>query len=200
MHKQKNRWGLWTAIALTCSMTLGCGLFSRFSFNTTSKATPTPTTINGGGGGGENTGSNPCEGLSGTLELQLLIGPSEAVGLEPYTMAEIPFVVKTEGDAFLIEGGGPVQYYEDILEAEWGSFSVKFEGDTTISGECVSKDDIGMLNLNLEMDGSQTVEVVVEGVMTTFPWEGTPQLNTSFQIEDGTQQEGEGWVLILHLN
>jgi len=51
MRKQKNRWGLWTAIALTCSMTLGCGLFSRFGFNTTSKASPTPTTINGGGGG-----------------------------------------------------------------------------------------------------------------------------------------------------
>jgi len=190
MRKQKNRWGLWTAIALACSMTLGCGLFSRFGFNTTSKATR----------GGENTGSNPCEGLSGTLELQLLIGPSEAVGLEPYTMAEIPFVVKTEGDVLLIKGGGPVQYYEDILEAEWGSFSVKFEGDTTISGECVSKDDIGMLNLNLEMDGSQMVEVVVEGVKTTFPWTGTPKLNTSFQIVDGAQQQGEGWVLILHLN
>ncbi|MEA3326347.1 MAG: hypothetical protein U9R53_03445 [Chloroflexota bacterium] len=198
MRNKNNRWGLWTAIALTCLMTLGCGLFSRFGFNTTSKATPTPTTINGGGG--VLPVSDPCKDLSGTLELQLLIGPSDAVGLKPYTMAEIPFIVKHEGDAFLVEGGGPVQYYEDVLEAEWGSFTVKFEGDTTVSGECVSKDEKGVLNVNLVMNGSQTVEVIVEGVMTTFPWEGTPQLSTSFPIEDGAQQEGEGWVLILHLN
>jgi len=86
------------------------------------------------------------------------------------------------------------------LEAEWGSFTVKFDGETTISGECVSKDAKGILSVLLEMDGSQTVEVVVEGVTSTFPWVGTPQLNTSFPIEDGAQVQGEGWVLVLHLN
>ena len=200
MLNKNNRWGLWTSIALTCLMTLACGLFSGLGLNTTSKATPTSTKTSGGGGGVEIPDSNPCEGISGTFELQLLIGPSDAVGLEPYTMADIPFVVKSEQGMFFVEGGGPVQYYEDILDAEWGSFTVKFDGETTVSGECVSLDENGILNVILEMNGTQTVEVVVDGAQTSFPWEGTPQLSTSFPIKNGAQQEGEGWLLILHLN
>jgi hypothetical protein len=143
---------------------------------------------------------NPCDGLSGSLKLELLIGPSDAVGLEPFTFADIPFVVVREGDSYRVTGGGPIQYYEDVYQAEWGTFSVTFDGETTLGGECISNDETEVLTIDLEMAGEQTIEVVYDGITTTFPWEGTPRMILNFPIEDGAQEQGEGWVVILHLN
>jgi len=200
MRNKMSPWGLWSAIAITCLMTLACGLLSNTGTTTPSEATPTSTEVTGGIVATQTPEPNPCEDLSGTIELQLLVGPSDAVGLDPYTIANIPFVVVSQDGIFIIEGGGPVQYYQDVYEAEWGSFSVTFEGETTISGGCIPNGDQGTLNVIIEMVGSQTVEVVVEGMTTTYPWEGTPQLNASFPLKEGAQQAGEGWLLILHLN
>jgi len=46
----------------------------------------------------------------------------------------------------------------------------------------------------------RTVEVIFEGIQTTYPWTGTSHLEANFLLEEGAQQEGEGWILILHLN
>jgi hypothetical protein len=199
MFNQKKRWRLWAILVPVCFLTLSCSLFS--GLGNTVAPTPTPTTI---GGGGivvtEQEPQNPCEGVTGKLELQLLVGPSEAVGLEPMTYAEIPFSTVVEGNSYLITSGGPVDYYEDVYEAEWGTYTVTFEGETTIQGECMPGDGTGTLNFSLEMSGEQIVEVVVEGAVSTYPWAGTPQIEASFPLEEGAQVSGEGWTLILHLN
>ena len=201
MHKITRRWQLWSLLALTCLINAACGLFSGVNDETSPEATRTPTEMSSGSPVSTQTPkTNPCQNLSGTIELQLLVGPSDAVGLDPYTIANIPFVVVSQDGIFIIEGGGPVQYYQDVYEAEWGSFTVTFEGETTVSGGCIPNGDQGTLNVIIEMVGSQTVEVVVEGMTTTYPWEGTPQLNASFPLKEGAQQAGEGWLLILHLN
>ena len=132
--------------------------------------------------------------------MQLLIGPSEAVGLTPYTFANIPFQVVNVDSSYLVEGGGPVEYYEDILTADWGSFAVVFEGDTTVSGECIASDGDGTLNVMVEMAGQQTVVVTVDAMEYTYPWEGSPTVEASFPLTDGAQVGGEGWALTLHLN
>lgn len=196
MFSHQKRWGNWIVLAVVCLLISSCNLPFGDGGDGVSMPTPTPTLLPGAGQPGEN----PCEGLSGWIELQLLVGPSEAVGLEPYTMAHIPFTVSREGEVYLVEGSGQTDFYEDVLEAEWGSYSVQFDGDLRISGTCVGAEAPGTLNVYLEMDGEQTVVVVVDGQEMTTPWAGTPTLTASFTIQDGAQQSGEGWTLILHLN
>ena len=198
MASRKKHLISWTIFLLVCSLITSCNLTSGAGGGTI--ATPTPTTPPDGGVGQPEQQNNPCEGLTGTLELQLLVGPSEAVGLTPFTMANVPFTVMGEGDVYLVQGNGPVEYYEDVLEAEWGSYAVQFEGETTVSGTCVADGASGTLNVYLQMEGEQTVVIVVEGMETTYPWAGTPSVTASFPIEDGAQQSGEGWALILHLD
>ena len=199
MVSQSKRWLSGITLVLVCLFTTSCNLLS--SLGGGAATTPTPTTLPGGGVGQPTAeGVNPCEGLTGTLEMQLLIGPSEAVGLTPFAFAAIPFAVVTSGNVYLVEGNGPVEYYEDTLTAEWGSYTVQFEGETAVSGTCVADSGTGALNVYLEMDGQQTVIIVVEGTETTYPWTGTPTVTASFPIANGAEFGGEGWNLILHLD
>ncbi|MGC9385276.1 MAG: hypothetical protein ACP5D6_11810 [Kosmotogaceae bacterium] len=147
----------------------------------------------------DKSAENPCEGVSGTLELQILVGPSEVVGLTPTTVGQIPFNVVSDGNIYNIEGGGPFDYFVETESYEWGTYTVTFEGDALVKGNCVSTDLGGMLNVNVELIGEQNVEVVYEGISTNYPWSGTPQITVNLPLEEGAQQEGEGWVLILHL-
>ena len=186
-------------IFLLVSLTVsGCKLLSGPVDSIT--ATPTPTTLPAGDLEQPEEPQNLCEGLAGTLELQLLVGPSEAVGLTPFTFAAIPFTTISEGEVYLVQGNGPTEYYEDVLEAEWGSYTVQFDGETTVSGTCVADDTSGTLNVYVQMEGEQMVVIVVEGVEHTYPWVGTPSITASFPIVDGALVEGEGWQLILNIN
>ena len=198
MISRKTHLILWTVLIMVSFLVSGCNLLSSPADSNT--ATPTTTTLPGGGVGEPDEPENPCEGLAGTLELQLLVGPSEAVGLTPYTMANIPFIVTGEDGVYLVQGNGATEYYEDVLEAEWGSYTVQFEGETKVSGTCVADDASGTLNVYVQMEGKQTVVIVVEGMETTYPWAGTPSVTASFPLEDGAQQGGEGWQLVLHID
>ncbi len=116
MFGRKHHWSLWILLFLIAFITSSCRLFSGSGFTNTTNPTQTPTVT----GGAFMPGQNPCEGISGKLEMQLLVGPSEAVGLEPYTFAEIPFQVVKEGDSYRITAAGPVDYYEDVLDRGLG--------------------------------------------------------------------------------
>lgn len=198
------QWKKWPLIGLTllllAATTLSCSLLSTQGGASPAAATPTSTEMAGDNLPPTSTPDNPCEGLSGTIEMQLLVGPAEAVGLAPYTFAFIPFQVTREGEAYIVSGGGPVEYYQDVLTADWGSFSVTFDGDTTISGVCLPSSSSGTLDVRVEMDGQQMVVVVVDGMETSYPWEGSPQVNASFPLVEGAEVSGEGWLLVLHLN
>ena len=88
----KNR--SWLGImATTILFMMACSVFSGLSPVTEPDAlTPTPT---GGGFPKVNTpsGSSRCDSLNGELELQVLVGPAEVVGLEPLAIGSIPFSV-----------------------------------------------------------------------------------------------------------
>jgi hypothetical protein len=202
MRRYGSRWLLLINLTLICSFLTGCGILSRTNLNPQpgSNPTPTATEILGAQPGTKIPTQNPCQGLEGSLDLQILVGPSEAVGLEPVTVGEIPFVVLQEGDSYLVEGGGPLQSYSDVLTANWGTYTVTFEGDTIVTGECVLAGEEAGLVLTVEMSGDQNVEIIYEGTQMNYPWSGTTQIEASLPIQDGAQQQGEGWVLILHLN
>ena len=177
---------------------LGCRVFSGLT--NVIQSIPTPTQPGGGIIKQETLAPDPCSGLTGSLELKLLVGPSGAIGLEPYTSATIPFKVDSSEGIHQVAGNGPITYYEDILQAEWGSFSVKFEGETEISGTCFSHEDRAWLDIVLQMNGEQIVTVIIDGMEMAYPWSGTPTIQASFPLEEGAQAMGEGWLLLLHLN
>ena len=186
----------WLLIPLTLT---ACGLFGSTGNPTTqpADATATPTTIAGGTAASPTPEENPCEGLSGSLEMQILVGPSDAVGLEPVAVGDLPFSVVTEGRPYLVEGGGNLNY-EDMLTAEWGTYTVTMDMLAEVSGECVP-DGQGSLDLNVTAQGEQLVEVEAEGFHGEYPWEGEQSLELAFPLVEGAQAQGEGWVFTLHL-
>ncbi len=151
-------------------------------------ATPTP-----------EASANPCAGLSGELETQIMVGPAEVVGLEPVAVGSIPFAITSDEPPYTVEGQGSLSY-EDVLQQEWGTYSVSLEMDGTVNGVCTEEDGTPMLDLTITMSGEQMVEVSVGGQNWQYPWSGEHSLNLSFPLEDGANAEGEGWSFVLHLD
>jgi hypothetical protein len=167
-----------------------------------SAASPTPTDTPSPPGGGVPSPTpqpNPCAGLSGEIEVQVLVGPADAVGLEPVAVGTIPFAVTGSEAPYTVQGDGPISY-EAVLEAEWGTYEVMMDVQTTVSGECVVDSDGGGLHLTVEISGEQMVEVTAEGFHGEYPWAGTQSVTVDLPLVDGAAAEGEGWVLVLHLD
>jgi hypothetical protein len=127
-----------------------------------------------------------------------LVGPAEAVGLEPVAVGNVPFSVAADEAPFVVQGGGGISY-ADVLVEEWGTYEVTLDLDTSISGECVADDGSTRLDLVLDVTGQQLVEVEAEGFQGEYPWSGEKSLDLSFPLVDGATAQGEGWVMVLHL-
>ncbi len=121
MKTKRNRnWAILTLMGVVIFI-LGCGLFQNPGTNTSPTQTATPTFIPVGGNAPVTpTMANRCEGLSGSLEMQVLAGPAAAVGMEPYAIGDIPFSVTADG---AIQGGGTISY-QQVLEEAWGTYTV----------------------------------------------------------------------------
>lgn len=162
-------------------------------------STPTPTALAVADPPTPTTPPSLCEGLSGELEIQILVGPSEAVGLEPVSVGSIPFAVTTDQQPYLLQGSSSFDY-ADILIKEWGTYDVTMEMAGFITGTCVVDDQAGGLEISLELSGSQVLVVTADGFSQTYPWEGTLPFVYTFPLEEGAALEGEGYSIVLHLN
>ena len=61
----------------------------------------------------KNTDGNRCKDLEGELEMRVLVGPAEAVGLKPEAVANIPFSTECDDDNYRpVQGGGSIAYDE----------------------------------------------------------------------------------------
>jgi hypothetical protein len=149
-------------------------------------ATPSPSVV------------SRCQGLGGTLEVQVLVGPAEAVGLEPVSVGDVPFAVTAQQPPYLVEGQAPISY-EAVLEERWGTYTVSMDLELAVSGECTGDAGSERLDLILEMVGEQLVVVEAEGFQGEYPWSGSHSLNLSFPLQEGASAQGEGWVVVLHL-
>ncbi len=139
-----------------------------------------------------------CEGLRGELEVQVLVGPAEAVGLEPVAVGAIPFSVVSDEKGYQVRGDG-ILSYQETLQREWGTYSVSLDVEGTIEGTCGGDQGSEALILTVTMSGKQMVEVRAEGFQGDYPWEGRHEMDLTFPLEDGASAEGEGWVMVLHL-
>ena len=203
--RNRSNWIRLGLAGVTIFLMMACGLSS----NADTAATPgDPPAINSitstptvGIGIPEGTSSNAsrCEGLIGQLEMQVLVGPADVVGLEPIAVGEIPFAVVAEGEMYLVQGNG-TSSYQEILEKDWGTYTVSFDMVGTLEGECSGQPGSEELNIIVEMSGEQMVEVRAEGFQGDYPWSGTQNFDLSFPLEDGATVEGEGWAFILHLS
>jgi hypothetical protein len=162
-------------------------------------STPTPTPIDGGMDVEPPADVSRCESLSGELEMQVLVGPADAVGLTPVSTGVIPFSVVADGGEYSVQGGGAITYEETLTE-QWGTFTVRFDMQNTVDGDCAGEPGSEMLNITIEMSGEQMVEVRAEGFQGDYPWSGTLTRTLSFPLEEGATQEGEGWAVVLHLS
>ena len=156
----------------------------------TDTPTPTPTPV----AAVQITPTAPasrCEGLSGTLELQVLVGPADAAGMEPFAVGSAPFSVVASQPPYLIQGGGPISY-DDVATFDWGTYSVSLYMDTTISGECTGSG-------GSEATGEQMLIVDAPDFHGEYPWEGTNSFSLTFPLMDGALVEGEGYVFVLRL-
>jgi hypothetical protein len=164
--------------------------------NPTSTATLTPSSA----GFEEPTrepSANPCVGQSGEIEVRVLVGPADAVGLEPVAVGSVPYAVTTDQEPFLLQGAGPVSY-ADALVAEWGTYEVTMDLEITVSGECTAGVDGAVLAVVLEMTGEQMVEVTAEGFHGEYPWAGSHSFDLSLPAEEGATVQGEGYTFVLH--
>ncbi len=140
--------------------------------------------------------ASSCQGLRGALAVEVLVGPAEIVGLEPVVIGEIPFSVGGDGTV----AGATSILYEDVLEKEWGTYTVFFEGDVFLAGECQDGSDGSALDLSVEFTGEQLVVVEFGGSVQEYPWSGTRELNFSMPVVEGAREEGEGWAFELRLD
>ena len=196
--KKRSGWFM-LSILVTVLVMMACSLSSNPDSAPPVSPTPTPTPTVVAGQVEPPQDTSRCEGLSGAFEMQLLVGPSDAVGLEPFAVGEIPFSVDATGDSYTVQGANNISYQE-VLIKEWGTYTVSFDMDITISGECGGSAGAEQLNVHVEMNGEQLVEVESEGFQGDYPWSGTHSQDLSFPLQEGASAEGEGWALVLHLN
>lgn len=143
--------------------------------------------------------TNRCESLRGSFDIQLLVGPADAVGLEPVAVGNIPFEIISSDGSYQLEGSKDI-FYENVLAQEWGTYSVTFEMQLILSGTCQGEPGSETLSVEVMMSGDQMVEVDAGGFLQQYPWSGTHQNTLTFPLEEGAQASGEGWSLVLHLN
>ena len=166
----------------------------------TATPTPTPTPVAGEiASPTPEPASSRCAGLSGSVEMHVVVGPAAAVGMEPAAVGEIPFSVVSAEEPYVVEGGGPINY-QDIMTEVWGTYEVTMDLENSIAGVCGGADGSETLEIAVTMSGSQLVEVTAEGFHGEYPWEGEHTQNVVFPLEEGASAEGEGWMLVLHLN
>jgi hypothetical protein len=166
--------------------------------------TPTPAPLPQAGHTPTPELSGACAGLSGYLEVQILIGPSDAVGLEPIVVGELPFAVDGDTPPYPLSGATTLSYQDTLVE-EWGSFDVQFNAGMAVDGSCLDTSTSGTrasasLEMAVTMDGEQLVTVTSEGFSGEYPWAGTHTLELVLPAETGATAQGEGWAFVLYLD
>ena len=201
MLNSKKQWKLWVMCVLVSFALTGCGLLGGNSVDPDPLATATPTQVGDVLGSSQETETeSPCRGLSGTLELEILVGSAESVELPPTSVGRIPFSVVEEGNTFLVEGEGSLDYYQEVLGEAWGTYTVTFEADSIITGICETTDDEPMLDLILTLSGiSLNAVVVYDGIPHEFQWSGERADVITLPLIEGASQQIEGLLVTLHL-
>jgi hypothetical protein len=144
-------------------------------------------------------GLSLCSGLSGNLEMQVLVGPADVAGLEPLGIGSIPLAIEPSAGAYLVTGNGTIDY-QNQLDEVWGFYVVSFDSTAILSGTCTADEVSGILEVIVVTEGEQLTQVFVGNDEWSYPWSGEYTFELEFPIEDGAVSSGEGWAFVLHLD
>ncbi len=144
-------------------------------------------------------GPSICNGLSGNLEMQVLVGPADVVDLEPLGIGSIPLQVAPSAGEYQVSGYGTIDY-QDQIDAVWGFYVVTFDSTAILNGLCIGDENSGVLEVTVLTEGEQLVQVFVGAEEWSYPWSGEYTFDLEFPIEDGAEVSGEGWAFVLHLD
>jgi hypothetical protein len=144
--------------------------------------------------------TSPCEGLSASLEVKVLVGPAAAVGLETHGVGSVPLSVTSGGPPYGVEGGGHISYHEVLTEDEI-EYDVTFEADVVFDGTCEDTPGSTQLVLDLDMAWNQVVEVTAPDFHQVYPVAGDNTAIVTLPLIDGATASvgGEGMEVVLHL-
>jgi hypothetical protein len=184
-------------VTLSCNFLIPEGSDQAPNGPDITEATPTPTPSGGFYPEDPIDEDSVCAGLQGALIAKVLIGPAAAVGLEPIDIATIDFTVSPV-EPYVVTGQGQSSSPPQVLTEEWGTYTVSFDMNFTVTGTCIDEGD-GLLLLEIDMSGTQLVEVEAEGFHGEYPWSGDHTLKLEFPLESGYSHSSEGWEITLIL-
>jgi hypothetical protein len=144
--------------------------------------------------------TSPCEGLSASLEVKVLVGPAAAVGLETHGVGSVPLSVTSGGPPYGVEGGGHISYH-DVLTQDEIEYDVTFDADVAFDGTCEDTPGSTQLVLDLDMSWNQVVEVTARDFHGVYPVAGDNAAIVTLPLIDGATASvgGEGMEVMLHL-
>lgn len=144
---------------------------------------------------------SPCDGLTGHLEVRILVGPAAAVGLETHAVGSIPFTINSGRTPYSVSGGDHISFH-DVLSEDDIHYDVSFEADVVFEGTCEGGPGGTQLLLGLEMAWDQVVVVTAEDFHRTYPKSGENAANVTLPLIDGASASmggGEGMEVVLRL-
>lgn len=143
---------------------------------------------------------SPCEGLSGSIEVRILVGPAAVVGLETHAVGSVPFSVTPGGPPYGVEGGGHISFHDQLIEDEI-VYDVTFEADIALDGTCEDTPGSMQLVLDLDMAWNQVVEVTAPDFHQVYPMAGDHAVIVTLPLIDGASASvgGEDMEVVLRL-
>ena len=124
---------------------------------------------------------------------------AEAFRSEPTAIGKVPLGVNSPSAPYILEGTNAINY-ESVLEERWGTYSVFFNMDINISGDCLVDTSDEQLDLIVKYSGEQLVEIEAEGFQGEYPWSGTDKIAISLLLQNGATIRSEGWQFVLHVD
>jgi len=111
---------------------------------------------------------------------------AEAFRSDPTAIGKVPLGVNSPSAPYILEGTNAINY-ESVLEERWGTYSVFFDMDINISGECLVDTSGEQLDLIVKYSGEQLVEIEAEGSQGKYPWIGTDEIAISLPLKMAQQ-------------
>lgn len=147
--------------------------------------------------GSASSGTSRCNGLHGRLEVRVYIGEAASVGMEAFSIGEIPFGVTTSYAPYRIQGKGKL-VQKGKTEEDWGFYKADINMTGSVSGQCLTGEHDGELRLNVSLAGNRTVTVRARGFNKTFTLSGGDNIPITMMWQEGYYWAANEWIFVIH--
>jgi hypothetical protein len=146
----------------------------------------------------KSSGVSRCYGMVGRIEVRAVVAEAAGLGLDPFSIGEIPFEITSQYAPYRVAGKSKL-VYKNKTEEDWGTYKGDINLMGSISGQCLTGDKDGELHINISINGSQLVVIRSKGYNKQIPWSGGVSIPLIFGHSEGYTMAGEKWLFILHM-